>query len=96
MSKRTTTATDDADRLQEELPEVLTAPLEGTAKLLEDATRIGLEVTLLPFRIMPRSLRDGVAQGIRAGVAASAMLPHALTRAVSEATDSFLGESDEE
>ena len=93
MAKRSTSASEDAERLQEELPQGVTAPLKGTVRILEDATRLGMEATLWPFRVMPRTLRDGLAQGLRAGVAASAMVPHALGRAVSEAAERFLDRS---
>lgn len=93
MAKRSTSASDDAERLQEELPQGLTAPLKASVRILEDGTRLGLEATLWPFRAMPRLLRDGLAQGLRAGVAASAMVPHALGRAVSEAAERFLDRS---
>ena len=93
MAKRSTSASEDADRLEEELPAGVTAPLKASVRLLEDSTRLGLEATLWPFRIMPRLVRDGLAQGLRAGVAASAMVPHALGRAVSEAADRFLDRS---
>ena len=96
MAKRSTTADDDNERLEEELPRILTAPLEGTARVFEGASRFGLEATLWPFRVLPGSARKLVARGLRAGAAASAMIPHALTRAVNESADSLREDSEEE
>ena len=96
MARRSTTADQDVERLQEEFPKGLSVPLERTATLFEEATRIGLGATLWPMHALPRSLRGRVAQSLRAGVAISALLPHAMIRAVNEAADRLQENSGED
>ncbi len=49
MAKRSTKATEDAERLREELAGSLSAPPEETAGLLDEAVQLGSEAPLWPF-----------------------------------------------
>jgi hypothetical protein len=93
MSRRSTTLTEDAERLRRDLPEATVAPMEAAARLFQVAARLGLEATTLPLLPLPQSVRDTVARSLRAGVATSALLPHVLVRAATETADRLAKDS---
>ncbi len=96
MARSTTTLTEDGERLREELPDAMAAPVEVTAELFQLAARLSLEPATLLLLTLPRSVRDTAARGIRASVATTALVPHVLAREAIKAADRLDGESGQE